>query len=173
MGARTGCRRASGAQVELLWPVADVDLDLDGVGRFTVRYLPGRHVLQWPDRRGALGGPGLTVRNFSCPNPAMLRRDLMVRAKLAECGFSFEDICALDGADMGGTTLTGVLRDRLPAAERGRFDDRMADHDEGSPDEEDPFVPVDGPPEETEDDMGDKAISIITCEPGRTGVRPA
>lgn len=173
MGAQTGSGRAAGAEAELLWPVADVDFDLGGLGRFTVRYLPGRHVLQWPDRDGAFGGPGLTVRNFSCPSPTMLRRDLTVRARLAECGFSFEDICALDGADMADTTLTGGLRDRLPAADRDRFDRRMADHDEGIPDDGDPFAPVGGPAGGTEDGLEGRPISIINCGQGAAGGRVA
>lgn len=152
--------------IELRWPVADVDFELESLGRFTVRYLPNCHLLQWPDRRGGFGGPGLTVERFSCPNPGMLRRDLLVRIKLVECGFSFEDICALDGADMSDTMLTAELRTRMNSSSRHQFDRRMAEHEESmTEDEPDPFTPV-GSDSSGESDtaMEDRPISIINYQ---------
>lgn len=156
------CRETPPVRGELLWPVANVDFRLESVGRFSVRYLPDHHMLQWPDGNGSFGGQGLTVRGFMCPNQTMLIRDLAVRARLVACGLSFRDVCALDGADMADTTLTGELRNRLPRGSRDGFDRRMSEHDEidSAEDDEDPFSPLKDEALEEHEHMDGRPISI-------------
>lgn len=154
-------------QVRLSYPVVNVDFDSKTLGRFMVRYFPARMLLEWPDKDGTFGDNRLTVRRFQSPNPEMLRRDLTVRIKLAEAGFSFQDICALDSMDISDSPLTGAVRDCLSTRQRDRFDRLMEtqaeERDLTDDDIEDAFSPLD----EGEDDLlaeDGKPISIITYD---------
>ena len=140
-------------KVLLSYPVVNVDFSSKTLGRFMVRYFPNQSLLEWPDDNNTFGRPGLSVKDLQSPNPAMLQRDLAVRIKLAESGFSFQDICTLDSMDLADTPLTGAVRDTLESRQRDRFDRKVSAHDEArepasETDGEDMFRPIEEEPDE-------------------------